>query len=173
MKSKNLRGFTLIELMVVIAVLAIISSIAAPSFKSFIANTQIRTTAESIRNGLQLARIEAVKRNQKVSFTLNSDTSWLVGCVIATSSCPATIQAKTPKEGSASTVKLTVLDSNSLSFNGLGTVDPAGGKLNRVDVDNTSISASATADLRVTVGSGGNVRVCDPNVSSTTDSRHC
>lgn len=173
MRNKNQKGFTLIELMVVVVVLAILMSIAAPSYRAFIANTQIRNTAESVRNGLQLARSEAVKRNQSVKFTLSSDTSWTVGCVTANASCPAAIQTKTPKEGSASTIKLTIATSNSINFTNLGMIDPAGGTLTQVDVDNTSIPASSTTDLSVRVGTGGGVRVCDPNVSATSDSRHC
>ena len=71
-------GFTLVELLIAVAVIGITASIAAPSYNAFIANTKIRTTAESIINGLQLARAEAIKRNLAVTFTLNNDSSWSV-----------------------------------------------------------------------------------------------
>ena len=67
MANNQQSGFSIIELMVAIVILVITLSIAVPSFSQFILNTQIRSAAESIRNGLQLARAEAIKRNEVVS----------------------------------------------------------------------------------------------------------
>lgn len=164
------QGMTLVELMVGIAILGIISAIAVPSYTEFIANTQIRSTTESIRNGLQVARAEAIKRNAPVKFTLNtSDTSWVVGCITTTTTCPATIQSKTPKEGGSSSITVAVTGANPITFNNLGSISA----LSQIDVDNNSIAAAKSKDLRIRVGVGGNVRVCDPNVTLTTDTRHC
>jgi type IV fimbrial biogenesis protein FimT len=170
---KNQNGFTLIELMVALVVLGVLVSIAVPNFRAFMVNTQIRTTAESIRNGLQVARAEAIKRNEVVRFTLSSDTSWIVGCPTVTVNCPATIEAKSAKEGASSATTLTLTGANNISFTNLGTVTAAVGQLTQVDIDDSSISATETKELRITIGAGGNARMCDPNVSSTTDSRHC
>lgn len=171
-KNSN-RGFSLIELMVTVVVLAIVASFAIPSFRELIANTQIRTTAESIRNGLQIARSEAVKRNATVTFTLANNTSWTVGCATVTANCPAIIQEKTATEGSSTTVALALTGLNTISFTSLGTVTPAAGQLSQVDVDNSAIASTESKDLRITIGVGGGTRVCDPNVSDPSDSRHC
>jgi len=173
MPSKQQAGFNLIELMVALSVLGILVAVALPNFSQFIANTQIRSTAESIRNGLQLARIEAVKRNVVVTFTLANDTSWVVGCVGVniTANCPASIQAKTANEGSSSTVTLALFGPNSVSFTSLGTA--VAGGLTQVVVDNSAIPAGQSKDLQVNIGAGGNTRVCDPNVAAITDSRFC
>lgn len=173
MINKNQSGFSLIELMVVVAVLAVAASIAVPNFRNFMVNTQIRTTTESIRNGLQVARAEAVKRNAVVRFTLSNDNSWRVDCPTVTVNCPAIIQEKPAKEGSSSAITLTLMGANNISFTSLGTVTATAGQLSQVDIDSSSIPASNTADLRITIGVGGNTRVCDPNISATTDSRHC
>ncbi len=66
------RGFTIIELVVTIGVMALIMMIAMPNVTSWLGNTHIRNLADSLQNGLQIARAEAVRRNQSVSF-------WLVG----------------------------------------------------------------------------------------------
>lgn len=168
-------GFTLIELMVTISILAIVLSAAFPSYRTFVANAQIRSTAESIRNGLQLARAEAIKRNAKVKFTIASainDSSWSVGCVTVVADCPAVIQSKTASEGSASTISIIKTGSNTLNFTNLGTTDSTVGQLSRLDIDNTSIPAAISADLSVSIQTGGNARVCDPNVA-TTDPKYC
>ena len=171
---KKQLGVTLIELVVGVAILAIVSAIAVPSYTEFIANSQIRSTTESIRNGLQVARAEAVKRNATVAFTLNgSDTSWVVGCPTVSANCPATIQTKAPKEGGSGTVTVAITGSNTISFTNLGNATAAAGQLSVVNVDNSSVPAAKSRDLRIRVGAGGNVRVCDPNISTTTDAGYC
>lgn len=168
------KGVTLVELVIGVAILAIVSAIAVPSYTEFIANSQIRSTTESIRNGLQVARAEAVKRNATVAFTLNgSDTSWVVGCPTVSVNCPATIQTKAPKEGGSGTVTVAITGSNTISFTNLGNATAAAGQLSVVNVDNSSVPAASSRDLRIRVGAGGNVRVCDPNISTTTDAGYC
>src|ERR1700758_790804 len=80
------RGVTLIGLAVVLAVVGILLSQAAPLFSAWTQNVQIRTATESIQNGLQLARSEAIRRNRSVMFWLTSTVNpkaadWLVGCM--------------------------------------------------------------------------------------------
>jgi type IV fimbrial biogenesis protein FimT len=170
MRHTKQSGVTLIELLIGIAILGVLGTIAVPSYTEFIANTQIRTITESVRNGLQLARAEAVKRNATVTFTLNAgNTSWVVGCATATANCPATIQSKAAKEGGAGTVTVAVTGANPVSFTNLGGVVA----ISQVDVDSSTISTASSKNLRVRVGAGGNVRVCDPNISVTTDTRYC
>lgn len=60
------RGFTLIELMVTIAVLAIVIVIAAPSFTSVIQSNRTTALHHEILGAIQLARSEAVKRRKEV-----------------------------------------------------------------------------------------------------------
>lgn len=61
------RGFTLIELMITIAVFAIIVGIAIPSFNNQIRNNRSLTFGEEFATALNFARSEAVKRGQPVS----------------------------------------------------------------------------------------------------------
>lgn len=83
--SRGQRGVSLIEMAIAMAIFALLYALAAPSFTSWIANVQIRTATESMQNGLQLARAEAIRRNTSVIFWLSSQTNpaaadWLVGC---------------------------------------------------------------------------------------------
>lgn len=61
--ARHGQGFTLIELMVTIAVLAIIIALATPSFTSVINNNRLSSHANELVASLQLARMEAVRRN--------------------------------------------------------------------------------------------------------------
>jgi type IV fimbrial biogenesis protein FimT len=67
-------GFTLIELLVGITIVGILFMLGVPSFKSWIQNAQIHTATDAIQNGLELARVEAVRRNTLVRFQLTSTT---------------------------------------------------------------------------------------------------
>lgn len=168
------RGFTMIEMMVAVAILAVTVSAAVPGFTQFVANTQIRSATESVRNGIQLARAEAVKRNAQVRFTLQTDTSWVIGCTTpVVDVCPAVIQSKTANESAAKSIALTMVGSKEITFTNLGTVTPAAGQLSVINVDHKTLSAADTRDLRVMVGAGGSVRMCDPNISVATDARKC
>lgn len=60
-------GFTLIELIVTIAVLAIIASFAAPNISTQLANQRIKSTASVIENALKEAKAESIIRRQNVS----------------------------------------------------------------------------------------------------------
>ena len=68
-------GFTLIELMVTIAVLAIIVSIAAPSFNTQLANQRVKSTASVIENALKEAKAESIVRRQDISVVYDASAT--------------------------------------------------------------------------------------------------
>ena len=63
---------SLIEIAVGLAIVAIVLTVGLPSFGTWVQNSKIRTAAESIQNGLQQARSEAVRRNTAVRFQFTS-----------------------------------------------------------------------------------------------------
>lgn len=64
------RGFSLIEIAVVLAVMAMLLALGLPAMGEFLQNSQIRSGAEAAVQGLQTARSEAVRRNIPVRFQL-------------------------------------------------------------------------------------------------------
>lgn len=103
------KGFSLVELMIGLVILAILISAGLPVFSLWMQNTQNRAAAESILNGLQMARTEAVRHNANVrfNFTTANSIAWSVGCVIPVGDlnadgeedCPAVIQSRSGGEG--------------------------------------------------------------------------
>ncbi|WP_227670212.1 pilus assembly FimT family protein [Psychrobacter namhaensis] len=77
--SSNLRktesGFTLIELMVTIAVLAIIVGIAAPNISTQLANQRVKSTAATLENALSEAKAESVIRRQAQAVSYTNGTT--------------------------------------------------------------------------------------------------
>jgi prepilin-type N-terminal cleavage/methylation domain-containing protein len=70
--SRRSRGFTLIELMITVSVVAIFSSLAAPGFRTLIAKQRLTSAASALSESLWLGRSEALKRNTDVSFKFTS-----------------------------------------------------------------------------------------------------
>ena len=143
-------GFSLIELLIGMTIMAVVIAIGMPSYSAWIQNTRIRTAAESIQNGLQVARAEAVKRNVSVQFVLSDGAAWLVGCETVNSACPAIIQSRTAGEGSSGDITLVTDAASTVVFNNLGAVNASPTPFTRVDVD--SSVAAADRPLRITIG---------------------
>jgi len=181
----GLAGFSLIELMVVVAVLGILTAFALPSYSVWMENTRIRNAAESIQAGLQIARIEAIKHNAPVQFTLGGVTpsQWTVGCVtVVANTCPATIASHSGTEGGAAHITVDAVGgATTVVFNSLGTVVqaaanalPAAQALTQVDVDSSAFSATDRRNLRILISAGGGSRMCDPYTGlPATDARKC
>lgn len=68
-------GFTLIELMVTIAVMAIIVSIAAPNVSSQLANQRVKSTTATLHTALREAKTESIIRRQAITVTINNNST--------------------------------------------------------------------------------------------------
>ncbi|WP_439107208.1 GspH/FimT family pseudopilin [Congregibacter sp.] len=78
---KLAKGFTLVELMIVIVIIAILLTVAAPSFRNFVAQQRLRSASMDLRMALTMARSEAVKRNANVTLA-RIDGDWSNGWVV-------------------------------------------------------------------------------------------
>jgi len=67
------RGFTLIELMIVLAILGVILAIALPSFSEISLNTRLKAYANELVSSVYLARSEAIKRNAPMTLCVSTD----------------------------------------------------------------------------------------------------
>lgn len=82
-------GFTLVELLIVMAMIAIVASLAAPSFDSSISRNNVQSMRDSLFNAMQYARSEAVKRKRPVGVCASADqmtcagnTNWHAGWIV-------------------------------------------------------------------------------------------
>ena len=87
-------GLTLIELLVTMVVIAVLATVAAPSFRGLIVDQRLTNAASAVNQSLWLARSEALKRNTSVGFTIsNISSGWSI--VINTQ----TVRSETGFEG--------------------------------------------------------------------------
>jgi len=165
------RGFSVIELMIAILIVGILASLAFPSFVTMMENLKIRTVTESLLAGTQLARAEAVRRNANVEFALNPGNGWTV------SVGGATIQSRPANETNTQVIAVTVTPAGAtkLTFNSLGRATAnadASASITQFAIDSTVIPSAKSKDLQIVIGTGGSVRMCDPNLASS-DPRGC
>lgn len=197
---KRSRGFTLVEMMIVVVILGILLALALPGFQSLIQNAKIRAAAENIQAGLNLARTEALRRNARVSLWLvnginggcarsSTGTSWVVSLDDPASACnaaasetaaPRLIQARSGNDGSAG-ISVNALNSAStasscITFNGFGrlesTCSSGGAPIARIAFTSTPAPGNGRS-LEMRIASGGAIRMCDPAVAAERNPAFC
>lgn len=189
------RGFSLIELMVTIAVMVLLALLAVPSLSQYVENTKIHSTAELLYASVQQARTEAIRRNANVElvFTDQPPTAasvettglttngpnWLIRAVPPVPSGTHTfIEGKSGAEGGGraggGTSTVMAASASAVSFNPFGALATAGDlTVNLSNQGGTCAPAGATRCLRVVVSTGGQARLCDPAVTDASDTRKC
>ncbi|MCC6211430.1 MAG: GspH/FimT family pseudopilin [Burkholderiales bacterium] len=168
--ARTSAGFTLMELMVTITIMAILMTVGLPAFRDMLRNYEVRVAAESVSNGLQRARAEAVARNAPVQFALGAGSSWTVDYVTKPVSSDPPIDSRSSTDGSPNVVLSAVASdlataATTVTFNSLGQVvanADASQTLRRVSLN--ASASGGTQSLRVEIGAGGNARVCDPSL---------
>ncbi len=172
-------ALSLVELLTAVSVAAIILALGVPSMAHWMHAVEVRNSASDLVAVLQLARSEAITRNQEMRVTLGDaqgHTVWKLGCVTVTASCPHNLRTKevatrparwgaSPSTGSpALTAPLAagLRMPASVTFNAYGAAPAigSGSEVNRIDV----LHAADTTVQRLVVmlSASGMVRVCDP-----------
>jgi type IV fimbrial biogenesis protein FimT len=181
---KVVRGFTLIELMVTVALIAILSMVAAPSFVTFQRNSELTSFTNSMIGAVNAARGEAMKRGRYAMLTPTDNADWKTGWK-AFVSFNATTRAYDSTQDSivftreAAPSYLTITANGSandsppyIMFDASGYTKKKDGspgnltfKVYRNDVDTSQVNAETRL---VIISVTGRVRVCKP--TSATDS---
>jgi type IV fimbrial biogenesis protein FimT len=182
MRPPRTTGFTLIELMIGLAIAALLVVLALPSYQVWIADAQIRNAAESIASGMRYAQSQAVTRNSTIEFVLNpivGTGGWTAEQIdrVTCGVVGAPLESATFQEG-AHLAAFTVVPAGAtkVQFSSLGVIDaaPCDGSLTLTQVQITSATGVAGArDLNVLVGGGRTgIKICDPKWPAT-DPKGC
>lgn len=190
------RGVTMIEVMVTVAIIAIVLGIGMPSLSSWMQNTQVKAAAESVLTGLQLARAEAVRQNAKTRFQLMDATgmaSWAIStprldrtdCPAGIDPYPCPVQSGVAADSGrnarlgVSTEPLANTDysvaiaartgmsaSPTVVFDAFGRVDSTVTNITRIDVTNDT--DVSVRRMVISITDSGMTKLCDPLLSNLT-----
>jgi len=160
------HGLTLLELAIVVAITAIVAATAAPSFTALIDTRRLDAAATRLAGDLQLARSEAIARNEPLRLSLLAGagaTCWVVHSG-APADCQCSEQGGAVCAGSARTIKGVVLASNERVS--------VGGNVASILFDPLHGTSTPTGTLRLVGARGsavhhvvnvvGRVRSCSP-----------
>jgi type IV fimbrial biogenesis protein FimT len=191
----SMRGFSLIELMIGLAILAMLLMMGVPAFGTYIQNAKLRSTAENFYAGLQSARAEAVKRNAPVEFILTDDSgesantqtdnlsttgkNWIVRVQDPTTLIYTFVEGKPAAEGSGTSGTSSVDINGTVSavtFNGFGATTLGSSATFAITNPAGGLCRAAGGPMRclsIVVSIGGQARLCDPAVTTVGDTRRC
>ena len=146
------RGLTVIELMVGLAITAVLITAAAPSFVEYVQNAKVREAGNALLAEALFAQSEAIKRNGTVTLTTNGDAV----SVTDTSTPPLNRQRTLPASTSAGTV--------TVNFNSEGRLAADVS----IDISASGITCSSALRCpRLRIDAGGAIRLCGDKTSSS------
>ena len=157
------QGFTLLELLVVLAIIAILGALTLPSLLGFNQEHKTADTAQSLYYALQYARSEAVLQNTTVYVNFQTGLSWCYG-VNATSNCNCAVpnscalQVVTAPASQTTNLTATGLVNNSVSF------EPTHGAAGARSVITFTYTGTTTA-MSVEVPIMGSVVLCSTTIA--------
>lgn len=162
MNNKNDAGFTLLEALVVVAIIGIIASFAVPSYQKVIERNSLKQVVESLKSDLQLARVKAIKQSQNILInrSTGSNGAWCYGltaksgcdCTVTTASDSDFCEIKRVPGSGFEPINMDSASGNSSFDFRRGTIGP-----NNVTFSSTNYTA------RVVFSSVGRVRICTPS----------
>lgn len=162
-------GFTLVGLMVTVAVLAILLTVGLPSFQSTLDKRRLTGTVEQLYADLQYARSAAIRQNKKVTVYFSdysttspwcygmTDTSNACDCKTAASACTVgDVQKVVPGTDFRNVTLTSSFASDNFAF------DPQRGTAKQGTV---SVASAGIGTIKVIVSNPGRVRICSDNVA--------
>ena len=184
----------MIEMIVTIAIFALLVALTVPVMRTWVANTKVRAVADALQNGLRMAQTESLRRSRQVVFALTNTSSapftavnngstgtyWVVQTIAAVAGETPAVVATGVLTSTGSTINIT--GPAAICFNSVGRLVANA----TTGVTNASCTAPTTlvngvpmfvynlaggggAQMNVQLGLGGHLHLCDPTqtLSST------
>lgn len=162
-RQKN-AGFTVLEVMIVVAIIGILAAVAVPSFQDMIERDRLKQVVEALKSDLQFARTEAIKRNQNIHFSRSPGNAgtWCYGLNVGANCVCGTADSCAVKTISGSNFG-TVVNMDAAATNN-STFDFRRGT---IGANNVTFSTDSYV-ARVVFSDIGRVRTCTPPISGKT-----
>lgn len=167
--KRHITGFTLVEAMVVIAIIAILAAVAGPAYQNAINSTRVKSAAEAVYSQIQFARSESVKQDRNLFVTVQGSgtTNWCMGISNATGcdcntagSCsfgPVGGLAERNLMGADFTSITLAANATELQFNSRRGATVSGG-------GTITVTGSTGMNTSIVTSTLGRVRICGGNV---------
>jgi type IV fimbrial biogenesis protein FimT len=170
------RGFTLIELMVTLAVAAILLALAVPSFKSLIDKYKLTSAVDTLYSDFQFARGEAIRNNQNVYISFQSGTAWCYGMVLGNAACSCSQTTASASDycglklvSAGGSNNVSIPGASSITFNANQTgFEPARGITLNGNTGYVMLQSGLGLQARVNLSVLGRISVCSPAGSGYT-----
>lgn len=121
---RAMHGFTLAELMIVIAIVGILMALAVPNFRPFVLSQRIKNASFEVFASLILARNEAITRGATVTIASISGTNWAGGWTVTA------FDGTLLRTQTAYPASITMTGPATLAYNGMGRLTGAAGTIN-------------------------------------------
>ena len=158
MKISAAKGFSLLELMMVLVIIAILAAVAAPSMGGWLAKRDLNSASRTLFSHMQLARSQAVKGNEIVRICFDTGSSPNSYIILADTSGIVVPKTELPSDDlsftSVNFVGIGAMSSNSTGFDGRGLALQSGS----VTVE-SSAAPESDKDRTITLSLGGSTSV--------------
>ena len=167
-------GFTLVELMVVIAIAAILGSLGVPAFRDLLLNQRLASASNGFVSALNLARTEAIQRSQRVHVVALSSGDWSSGWAVraGTDAAPQTVR-KFERLPNGVGIDAGLGDGfvQGLDYDSNGFSRRAGGS--GFGAGCLTLKAESGRRASIVVSASGRARVCNPDLKGDCGSGAC
>lgn len=167
-------GFTLVELMMVIAIAAILGSLGVPAFRDLLLNQRLAAASNGFIAALNLARTEAVHRSQRVHVVALIGNDWSSGWAVraGTDAVPQTLR-KFEKLPNGVGIDAGLGDGfvQGLDYDSNGFSRRAGGS--GFGAGCLTLKAESGRRASIVVSASGRARVCNPDIKGDCGSGAC
>ncbi len=154
------KGMTSIEVLIAIAIVAILVSLAIPQYFSYIEDSRIKHAVEDMYNKVMWARSTAIKNSQDVTTVVQTGGSWCYGFTTA-----STCDCSTAGNCALGSYQGGEYPSTTLSASGIGASTIYQSERGTISVPGTLTVSAGGQSASVVINKMGMARICGSNIS--------